>query len=119
MRGYQITFMTQQDRRHGGVPLAEWLLRTARELGIRGATLFAADEGYGRGGRIHSAHFFDLTDQPVEVVMAVTEEEAERLFAYLKREQVRVFYVRTEVDFGVAGDAADADGPNLSAERAR
>ena len=32
MQGFQVTFFTQQNRRHGGKPLAEWLLDTARAL---------------------------------------------------------------------------------------
>ena len=103
MNGYQITFFTQQNRRHHHKQLAEWLMFTARDLGIRGVTILAASEGYGAHRRIHSAHFFELADQPQEVVMAVTEEEAERLFDYLIKEDVHVFYVKTPVEFGVIG----------------
>ena len=85
MKGYQITFFTQQDRRHGHTPLAEWLMLAARDLGIRGATIIAGSEGYGHHRRIHSAHFFELADQPQEVVMALNEEEASQLFALLKK----------------------------------
>lgn len=80
MNGYQITFFTQQDKRHHGKPLADWLVHLAQEMGLRGATLIAGSEGFGHHGRIHSAHFFELADQPVEVLVAVTAEEAERLF---------------------------------------
>ncbi len=104
MKGYQITFFTQQDRQHHHMPLAEWLMRTARELGLRGATRLPASEGFGRHGRIHSAHFFELGDQPQEVLLAVTEEEAERLFARLSQEQVHLFYVKTPVEFGMLGN---------------
>ncbi|MDE1942305.1 MAG: DUF190 domain-containing protein [Betaproteobacteria bacterium] len=104
MKGYQITFFTEQDRQHKHVPLAEWLMLTARELGLRGATRQAASEGFGRHGRLHSAHFFELGDQPQEVMLAVTEEEAERLFARLKEEGVHLFYVKTPVEFGVLGN---------------
>lgn len=38
MKGFQITFFTQQDRRHHHKPMAEWLMLAARDLGIRGAT---------------------------------------------------------------------------------
>ena len=106
MNGYQISFFTQQDRRHHGKPLAEWLLHLAQEMNLRGATLLAASEGLGHRGRLHSAHFFELADQPVEVLMALTQEEAERLFERLRAEGVEVFYVKTAVEFGVLG--ADA-----------
>jgi uncharacterized protein len=104
MNGYQISFFTQQDRRHDGKPLGDWLVRLAREMGLRGATLIAGSEGFGRHGRIHSAHFFELSDQPIEVLMAVTDEEAERVFARLRAENVQLFYVKTAVEFGLLGD---------------
>jgi PII-like signaling protein len=104
MKGYQITFFTQQDQRHGHKPLAEWLMFAARDLGIRGATVIAGTEGYGHHGRIHAARFFELADQPQEVVVAVTEEEGERLFGLLQKEGLRLFYIRTPVEFGVVGE---------------
>jgi PII-like signaling protein len=105
MKGYQITFYTQQDRHHAHRPLAEWLMLAAKDLGIRGATIVAASEGFGHSRRIHSAHFFELADQPQEVVMAVTEEEATRLFDLLLAEGVHLFYVKSAVEFGVLGEA--------------
>lgn len=103
MKGYQITFFTQHDRRHKGRPLAEWLLRLAKEMDLRGATLVPAAEGFGHRGRIHSVHFFELADQPLEVVMAVTEEEADHLFERLREEKVHLFYVKSAVEFDTLG----------------
>ncbi|HLA35364.1 MAG TPA: DUF190 domain-containing protein [Rhodocyclaceae bacterium] len=108
MKGYQISFFTQQDRRHHHKPLAEWLMLTARDLGLRGATVVAASEGYGQHRRVHSAHFFELADQPQEVVLVATEAETERLFARLKNEGVHLFYVKTPVEFGVLGEGGNA-----------
>jgi PII-like signaling protein len=105
MHGYQITFFTQQDQRHHGRPLAEWLVHLAKELDLRGATLLAAAEGFGHRGRLHSAHFFELADQPLEVVMALSEEESERLFERLGAEGVHLFYVKSRVEFGTLGEA--------------
>lgn len=106
MNGYQITFFTQQDKRHQGKPVADWLLHLAQEMGLRGATLIAGSEGFGHHGRIHSAHFFELADQPLEVLMAVTAEESDRLFERLRAEGVHLFYVKTPVEFGVLGEQA-------------
>lgn len=105
MNGYQITFFTQQDKRHHGKPLADWLLHLAREMGLRGATLIPGSEGFGHHGRIHSAHFFELADQPLEVLVAATADEAERLFARLQAEGVHLFYVKMAVEFGTLGAA--------------
>lgn len=104
MNGYQITFFTHQDKRHKGKPIGDWLVHLAREMGLRGATLLAGGEGFGHHRRIHSAHFFELADQPVEVMIAVTTEESERLFEKLKAEDVHLFYVKTPVEFGVLGE---------------
>jgi PII-like signaling protein len=103
MNGFQVTFFTQQDHRHKGKPMGDWLVHLAKGLGLRGATLMAAGEGFGHHGRIHSAHFFELADQPLEVVMALSAEETERLFERLKAEGVHVFYVKTAVEFGTLG----------------
>ncbi|MGA8586901.1 MAG: DUF190 domain-containing protein [Roseiarcus sp.] len=103
MNGYQITFFTHQDRRFKGKQIGDWLLHLVQELGLRGASLHAGGESFARGGRVHSAHFFELADQPVEVLIAVTTEEAARLFDRLKAEGVHLFYVKTPVEFGVLG----------------
>lgn len=105
MQGYQLTFFTQQDRRHGFTPLGDWLLQEARRLGIKGATLIAAAEGFGHDRRMHSAHFFDLADQPQEVTMAVTADEAQRLFQRLREEKIKIFYVKSPIEFGMTGEA--------------
>ena len=104
MQGFQITFFTQQNHRHKGKPLADWLVHLAQEMGLRGATLISGGEGFGHRGRIHSAHFFELADQPQEVLMAATAEETDRLFERLKTEGVPVFYVKTPVEFGTIGN---------------
>lgn len=104
MQGYQLTFFTQQDHQYRGKTLAHWLVEEARGMGISGATLVAASEGFGHHRRIHSAHFVDLADQPLEVVMAVTADEADRLFAKLKDARVKVFYTKTPVEFGTTGE---------------
>jgi PII-like signaling protein len=104
MQGFQLTFFTQQDRNHRGRSLAKWLLEEARDLGIGGATLIPASEGFGHDRKLRSAHFFELTDQPLEVTMAVSEADAERLFARLKEEGVNIFYVKTPIEFGMSGE---------------
>lgn len=107
MNGYQITFFTQQDRRHHGKPVADWLVRLAMEMGLRGATLISGSESFGHDRRIHSARFFELADQPQEILMTATEEETLKLFDRLKSEGVHLFYVRTPVEFGSLGEAGE------------
>jgi len=104
MQGFQLTFFTQQDRNHRGRSLAQWLLEEARSLGIGGATLISATEGFGHDRKLRSTHFFELADQPLEVTLAVSEGDAERLFARLKEEGVNIFYVKTPIEFGMSGE---------------
>jgi len=104
MHGYQLTFFTQQDRKHHGISLAQWLLKEARNIGISGATLIQATEGFGHDRKIRSTHFFELTDQPIELTMAVSKMDAERLFVRLKEEGVNIFYVKSPIEFGMSGD---------------
>jgi PII-like signaling protein len=104
VKGYQITFFIQQNRHHHGKPLADWLVQLAGALDLHGATLIPAIEGMGYDHHLHSAHFFDLADQPLLVIMAVTSEEADRLFERLRVESVQLFYVKTAVEFGTLGD---------------
>ena len=103
VQGFQITFFTQQNRRHGDKPVAECLLGIAQELGIRGATLLMGAESLGHDRRLHSWRFFELAEQPIEVVMAISADEERRLFERLRAENIHVFYVKTAVEFGTLG----------------
>jgi len=103
MQGFQLTFFTQQDRRHGGLPLGEWLIQEARKLGVAGATLIAATEGFGHDRKLLSAHFFELADQPIEITLAIGETDAQRLFEKLREEKIHIFYVKTPIEFGMTG----------------
>ena len=79
MNGYQLTFYTEQNRKHGHRTVSEWLLHEVRELGIHGATVISCAEGTGHAGAHHAAHMLKLADQPLQIILAVTEEEAERM----------------------------------------
>ncbi|SSW65767.1 DUF190 domain-containing protein [Achromobacter agilis] len=107
MDGYQLTFFTQQERRHGHQQLCQWLLTLAQSMQIRGATLVSAQEGLGSHHRLHSAHFFDLADQPVEITMIVSAEECEALMERLRNEPgLHLFYAKSRVEFGTIGEPA-------------
>ncbi len=105
MQGYLLTFYTQKNRGHAGVSLAEWIVGEARRLGVRGATLAGGSEGFGHDGRFHSDGFFDLEDKPLQVVLAVTEEELEKLMASIREQNLRVFYTKARIEFGYTCDA--------------
>ena len=104
MQGYQLTFYTQQSRRIGKLTVAEWLLKEARELGFMGATMMTVQAGFGRNGKIYSASFIELAEQPMEVTMALSAEDSDRLFAKITAEKVNVFYTKIPAEFGVTGE---------------
>lgn len=103
MKGFQLSFFTVQDRSYKGKPITDWLLNQAQQLGIRGATVLIAAEGVGKSGDIHKHHFFELADQPVEVTMALTEQQAEQLFKVIEQARIELFYTKTDIEFGVIG----------------
>lgn len=103
MKGYQLEFFMEQNKRKGHQALYEWLLDLARAEGIAGATVFMGAMGFGHHSRMHSAHFFELADQPVLVTMVVKEAESVKLFALLEKENVPMFYVKIPVEFGTVG----------------
>jgi len=105
MQGYQLVFFTQQDRRHGHTPLGEWLLQFARQQGALGGTLVGAAEGFGHLGHFHSAHFFELADQPIAVTVSTDEAGCQRLLDALAREPIDIAYVKVPVEYGRLGQA--------------
>jgi PII-like signaling protein len=103
MQGFQITFFTQQDRRHGHEPLSDWLLGLARESGLAGATVVNGAKGFGHTGQMHSAGFFDLADQPQMVIMTATTEQTEALLSRIRAENLQLSYLKTPAEFGLLG----------------
>lgn len=100
MKGYLVSFFTVEAAKYKGKHVTDWMLDLTKRLKLRGVTVIRAAEGFGAHGRLHSARFFELADQPVEIVLAVSDDECERLFAELQKEAIHLFYVKSEVEFG-------------------
>ncbi|MBK5647565.1 MAG: DUF190 domain-containing protein, partial [Acinetobacter sp.] len=83
MNGYLVTFYTEMNQRYKNTQIHEWLLDITRQLGFKGATVIQGSEGIDHTGRLHSAHFFELVDQPVQIQLALSEAESEQLFTHL------------------------------------
>ena len=60
-------FIGESDR-HGGMPLYEWIVRTAKERGLAGATVLRGREGFGAWSRVHTARVLDLSPDPPIIV---------------------------------------------------
>lgn len=107
MKGFQITFFTEQDRRQGHQQVQDWLMDLAKAQEIGGVTVTASAEGIGHRGKLHSAHLVMLTDQPIEVTMIVSDVQAAALFASIADAKADLFYVKIPVEYGRTVTAAD------------
>jgi PII-like signaling protein len=102
MQGVYLRFYVHENRRHHGILLYEWLLEHAKKAGIHGGSAFRAIAGFGRHGVLHEQHFFELAGElTVEVEFLLGDEQATMLLDLLRREQVRVFYAKAPVEFGM------------------
>lgn len=99
----QLTFFGQQNRRHGHHSVSEWLMDLAKTVGIAGSTSTLGYEGTAHSGKPHSAKFFKLADQPVEITRMVNEVRAESLFDQLQAETKEPFNVEIAVEYGSIG----------------
>lgn len=101
MHGCFLKFYVAENRRHRHKLAYEWLLEEAKTFGLHGGSAFRAVAGFGRHGRLHEEHFFELAgDLPVEVGFVVTGEEADRFIAHLGAEGLNLFYLRVPVEAG-------------------
>lgn len=73
-------FVGEQDR-HGGLPLYEAIVMTAREAGLAGATVIRAVMGFGASSRVHTAKILRLSNDLPFVVEIVDAED--RIQAFL------------------------------------
>lgn len=100
MDGYQINFYTLQSRRHQDQTVTEWLVDKAQLVGIMGATVIRGEESYGSDGRIHATRFFEQAEQPMIVLMVVTESQSDALFSMIKETELKIFYTRSRIESG-------------------
>ena len=104
MKGIHLRFYTYENRKHGGMLVYEWLLERAKSLGIHGGSAFRAIAGFGRHGKLHEQHFFELAgDVPVLVEFILAETEADALLGVLRAENVQLFYARLAAEFDSIG----------------
>ena len=104
MQGVYLKFYVPEKTRHDGLLAYEWLLEEAKKLGIHGGSAFRAIAGFGRHGRMHEQHFFELAgDLAVEVGFALSPDEAQSLLDHLASEKLKLFYVKLPLEMGVVG----------------
>lgn len=101
MKGFQLIFSTLQSRKHpNGEYISQWLVNMSEKIGIKGVTILNASQGIGRDGKLHSSTFFELADEPLEIIMNVSEAESEKLFTLLSEEKLGLFYTKIATEYG-------------------
>src|SRR5574337_1062232 len=102
MKGIHLRFYTYENRKHGNVLMYEWLLEFAKAHGIHGGSAFRAIAGFGRHGRLHEEHFFELAgDVPILIEFIAEEAAADALIAALRAEKVHLFCARLTSDIEI------------------
>jgi len=83
--GYLLRIFIGESDRHGEQPLYEWLVLSAREEGLAGATVLRGIMGFGPQSRIHTAKILRLSqDLPIVVEIVDTEERLEAFLELVK-----------------------------------
>jgi PII-like signaling protein len=104
MEGIYLTFYLQENLRHEGRLVHEWLVDLARELELPGCSVFRSIGGYGHHRQVHSQSFVELQGTlPVEVAFALDENDARRLLDRVADEGLALFHVRMPARFGFTG----------------
>jgi PII-like signaling protein len=120
MNGSFLRFYVHEGHRHHHHLVWEWLMQQANKLGIRGGSAFKAMAGFGRHHVLHEASFFELAGTvAVEIEFIVTDDEAERLLALIRKEKIRLFYAHIPARFGVINPDADDLAASASDEDKR
>ncbi|HTH60431.1 MAG TPA: DUF190 domain-containing protein [Paraburkholderia sp.] len=104
--GSQLTLYANLSQRKGNRTVVEWILDTAREAGVHGATVVECSEGVDAHGRVHAAHFFELADEPAVVVVVAVDAAIDTLVEKLAQGGLTLFYTRAPVEFGHLGESS-------------
>lgn len=84
----------------------EWLLRTACQMGIGGASVFRAKAGFGRHRKLRDLKFFEVVSPlGVRVEFVVPEHQAAKLIELVAEERLEVPYAIVPVVAGVTSPA--------------
>ena len=101
MQGVFLKLYLSQTAKHGSKLLYEWLLEEARAIGVPGGSAFRSVAGYGRHGRMHEEHFFELAgDLPMTVEFFAGESLLDNLLERLRAENISLFYIKLPVQGG-------------------
>lgn len=101
--GHLLRIFIGEDDKHGRTPLYEWIVRTARERGLAGATVLRGLEGFGATSRVHTSRILRLssdlpivieivdTIEKIEAFLEVVDEEITDGLATVEKVQIRFY----------------------------
>lgn len=107
-KGYQISFMAPRSQHHHGKPMLDAIIAIAKAHGIRRYTLRTDTESVGQDGRTHASRFFELSDEPEELLFILGMHKSEMLLEAVRAEAMHVFCIRRPIEFGHL-DESDED----------
>ena len=117
MNGTFLRFYVDEQQRHRGVLLWEWVLGEANRIGVRGGSAFRAVGGFGRRHALHESRFFELAGETgIELEFIANDEEATQLLALVEKERIRIFFARIPAQFGVINPDSCDDKSMRAAE---
>ena len=97
---YLKLFVPEELRLHGDL-LYEWILKQAEAIGIPGGSAVRAMAGFGRHGRLHEQHFFELAGElPIILEFFAADEAINQLLAMLEAENSSLFYIKFRAEAG-------------------
>lgn len=73
--GHLLRIFIGESDKYKGLPLYEWILRRAREMGLAGCTVIRGLEGFGAHSRIHTAKILRLSEDLPIVIEVVDRLE--------------------------------------------
>jgi PII-like signaling protein len=90
-------------KKHQGILLYEYLLETAKKLGISGGTAIKATAGFGHHGKLHEEQFWDIASNvPMEVKFFLSQEQSKEFFHFLEKEKISIFYSKFDAEYGTS-----------------
>jgi uncharacterized protein len=114
MKATVLRLYVHESRRFHGMLLYEWLLEQTRRLGVQGGSAFRAVAGYGRHGVLHEENYFELAGElPVVTEFIVSESDAQRILALVRKENIDLVYVCWPAEYSATSTpSAPATAPS-------
>jgi PII-like signaling protein len=84
--GFLLRIFIGESDKYGHMPLSEWLVLKAREMGLAGATVTRGMMGFGAHSRLHTFKIERLSeDLPVVVEIVETKEKLDDFLALIDK----------------------------------